>query len=59
MLKKPSWKIYPVVAAASAVLLAMAVGDRLGPDAAWVFFVVPVLAVVAVALAVRRATRGT
>lgn len=53
-MKKPSWKLYPVVAAATAILLAVAIGDRLGPDAGWVFLVVPLLAVVAVAVAVRR-----
>ncbi|WP_204082701.1 hypothetical protein [Asanoa ishikariensis] len=56
MMKKPSWKLYPFVAAATAVLLAMAVGDKVGPDAAWMFVVVPLLAVVAVALTVRRGT---
>jgi hypothetical protein len=53
-MKKPSWKLYPVVAAVTAILLSVAIGDRLGPDAAWVFLVVPLLAVVAVAVAVRR-----
>ncbi|GAA1857882.1 hypothetical protein [Asanoa iriomotensis] len=57
-MKKPSWTIYPFVAAATAVLLAVLVGDRLGPDAKWVFLVVPLLAVAAVALTVRRARRG-
>ena len=55
---KPRWTLYPVVAAATAILLAMVVRDSLGPDGAWVFFVVPLLAVVAVAMAVRRTRRG-
>ncbi|MEV4539221.1 hypothetical protein AB0J82_36160 [Asanoa sp. NPDC049518] len=53
------WKLYPFVAAATAVLLAMAVGDKVGRDGAWMFVVVPMLAVVAVALTVRRIRRGT
>ncbi|SNT50045.1 hypothetical protein SAMN05421812_107274 [Asanoa hainanensis] len=58
-MRTPSWKIYPFVAAATAVLLAMAIGDKVGRDAAWMFVVVPLLAVVAVALTVRRVGRGT
>jgi hypothetical protein len=58
LVPKPSWKLYPVVAAATAILLAVVAGDKLGPDAAWVFVAVPLLAVVAVAAAVRRARRS-
>ncbi|GIF46057.1 hypothetical protein DFJ67_6295 [Asanoa ferruginea] len=55
---KPSWTIYPVVAAVTAILLAMVVRDSLGPGGAWVFFIVPLLAVVAVATVFRRTRRG-
>jgi hypothetical protein len=50
---KPNWTVYPIVAAATAILFAMVVRDSLGPGGAWLFFVVPLLAVVAVAMAVR------
>jgi hypothetical protein len=58
-MKKPSWKLYPTVAVATAILLVMLIGDSVGRGAAWVFVVVPVLAMIGVALAVRRARRST